>query len=387
MKKNTKTVSQKRIDKNRGDELLHKSHFFLDALMENTSDFIYFKDENSRFLKTSRSQTDSFGLEKPEDVIGKTDFDFFEDKHAQKAYEDEQMIIATGVPLINMEEEEVWLKGNETWASTSKWPLRDDTGRIIGTFGISRDISQKKRDEEKLKAYSKELATLNATKDKFFSIIAHDLKNPLSALVGFSDLVALSLEKNDLHMIRKNVKIMRKASYQALDLLSNLLDWARSQTGSIMFNPEMINLGAFTDDIVNLFKESSKQKGIRLFSSIPKDLFVFSDKSMTGIVLRNLVSNAIKFSSSGGMVEILAVEEEDHVDVSVKDNGTGLSQKDICKLFSVTSQFSKPGTAKEKGTGLGLILCKEFAEKQGGRIWVSSKPGEGSTFTFSIPKI
>jgi two-component system, sensor histidine kinase and response regulator len=265
--------------------------------------------------------------------------------------------------------------------------LRDDTGQVIGTFGISRDISQKIRDERKLQAYSEELAKLNATKDKFFSIIAHDLKNPLMALLGFSDLVALSIEQNDINMIKKNVKIIKKASYQALELLSNLLDWARSQTGNIVFNPEMINLGTLSEDIVSLFFETARQKGISLCTSVPKDLFVFSDKSMTGIVLRNLVSNAIKFSCSGEKVEILAEEKEDIVEISVKDNGIGLSKEEISKLFSVTSQFTKPGSAKERGTGLGLILCKEFAEKQGGRIWVVSKPGKGSTFTFSIPKI
>jgi two-component system, sensor histidine kinase and response regulator len=387
MKEQVQPASTKRNDNKHGNDVIHKSKFFLDALMENTSDYIYFKDENSRFLKTSRSQIDSFGLEKPDDIIGKTDFDFFDEKHARKAYEDEQKIIATGVPMINMEEEEIRLKGLETWASTSKWPLRDDTGHVIGTFGISRDISQKIRDERKLQAYSEELAKLNATKDKFFSIIAHDLKNPLMALLGFSDLVALSIEQNDINMIKKNVKIIKKASYQALELLSNLLDWARSQTGNIVFNPEMINLGTLSEDIVSLFFETARQKGISLCTSVPKDLFVFSDKSMTGIVLRNLVSNAIKFSCSGEKVEILAEEKEDIVEISVKDNGIGLSKEEISKLFSVTSQFTKPGSAKERGTGLGLILCKEFAEKQGGRIWVVSKPGKGSTFTFSIPKI
>ncbi len=387
MTKNTKPTLKQDADRNNVNEQLLKSKFFLDALMDYTSDYIYFKDEDSRFLKTSRSHLESFGLGSQDEVVGKSDYDFFTEDHAHKAYQDEQRIISTGTPLTNMEEDEVRLKGNRTWASTSKWPLKDDAGRIIGTFGISRDISQKKEDEKKLTAYSKELSMLNATKDKFFSIIAHDLRGPLSALVGFSDLVALAVEQNDISLIKRNVKIIQKASYQALDLLSNLLEWARSQTGSIAFNPEMINLGMLAEEMVNFFSESSRQKRVRLHSSVPKDLFVLADKSMTGTILRNLVSNAIKFTRPGGEVEILSLEREDTVEVSVKDNGVGLCKEDVCKLFSITSQFSKPGTAREKGTGLGLILCREFAEKQGGKIWAASKLDRGSTFTFSIPLI
>ncbi|MBE0648060.1 MAG: DUF3365 domain-containing protein [Bacteroidales bacterium] len=225
---------------------------------------------------------------------------------------------------------------------------------------------------------------LNITKDKFFSIIAHDLKSPLSSIVGFSEILMEQLEANDLEGIDKYANIILKSSNRAMDLLMNLMEWSLSQTGRITFNPENFNMNELIREIVSLFENTALQKSVIITTSITSQVPVLADRSMVSSIVRNLVSNAIKFSHPGGEILIKILESKGEVRISVSDNGIGIPKSGIEKLFRIDENFSNPGTQNEKGTGLGLILCKEFVNKHGGKIWVQSEVGKGSTFYFTL---
>lgn len=230
-----------------------------------------------------------------------------------------------------------------------------------------------------------QLRELNATKDKFFNIVAHDLKNPFTSLLGATELLFNNIQNMDKDKIRKLAQILNDSAKSGYAILLNLLDWSRSQTGTIKIHLQMVNLKQIIDDNISELHLNSLDKEILMGSDLRDDLNIIADKNMLNTVLRNLLSNAIKFTPRGGRVLISGEVSQNVVVVSVKDNGIGISHENIDKLFRIDSKFSCPGTEKELGTGLGLKLSKEFVEKLGGRIWVESSENKGSIFTFTIP--
>lgn len=252
-------------------------------------------------------------------------------------------------------------------------------------IAIVRDISERKRAEEALKESEKRFRELNATKDKFFNIIAHDLKNPFNAIVGFSNILAEQLKDKEYANVEQYTDIIRQSSYRAINLLKNLMDWARSQTGRMEYSPEYFEVTSLINEVVELLGDSALQKNITLVKELPAKSPVIADKAMISTVLRNLVSNAIKFTKQGGKIVIAAEIKPTELLVSVADDGVGISKEVISKLFRIDESISTEGTAHEEGTGLGLILSKEFIEKHRGRIWVESEQGIGSKFLFTLP--
>jgi len=523
---------------------LNSDQNFLNALLENSSDNIYFKDLNSCFYKLSNTMAKRHGL-KPEQLVGKSDFDLFGPKHSRDAYADEQEIIRTGKPIIEKEEKEDISDGRITWVSTSKMPLLDNSGNIIGTFGISRDITSRKRSEkirealfqiseaayfasdmytlykkiheviselmpaknifiaqynertdvlsfpydidendkmkesskrgrglteyvlrtgkailldyekfwelakkgeienvetppliwlgvplklagktfgviavqdyqnpkaystddmdiltfvseqiaqvierkrnsDEIKRYTEELKQLNNTKDKFFSIIAHDLKNPFITLLGFSELLLSDYaDLNDDERIYY-INEMKKSAEISHNLLQNLLQWSRSQTGHIEFNPQDVDLSILVRGIIELLKFSADRKEINMTYNISPGLFVVADEDMLNTIIRNLLTNAIKFTRKGGLITVEAELDGNYVNVIVKDTGVGMNEKVKENLFRMDVSQTTFGTDNEAGTGLGLLLCKEFVEKHGGKISVESEPDKGSLFKFNL---
>jgi len=224
---------------------------------------------------------------------------------------------------------------------------------------------------------------LNSTKDKLFSIIGHDLRSPLNSLRGMMDLLNKSILTQD-EFVSFSKKIKTNVDYVYTDL-DNLLSWAQSQQNGLKSSIEELGLYDVIIEKVDLLAESSSVKAITIHVEIDRDLRVRADKNQLGLIIRNLVSNAIKFSQEGGVVIIGAIKKKDQVEVAITDNGVGIAAADIEKLFRAGVNFSKPGTKNEKGIGLGLLLVKEFVELNNGTIHVTSKLGEGSTFTFSLP--
>ncbi|MFO7829736.1 MAG: PAS domain-containing sensor histidine kinase [Bacteroidales bacterium] len=248
-----------------------------------------------------------------------------------------------------------------------------------------RDITQQKKVEQALKESEIRLSELNATKDKFFSIIAHDLLSPFNSIVGFSNLLANQIKQKDHEGIEKYAEIIKDSSEQALNLLTNLLEWSRAQTGKIKFNPEYFELVTEINEVIELVSNTAQQKSIKIQKDLPHNLPVFADKLMIHVVLRNLISNAVKFTQHGGVIKISAEQKIDNIIVSVEDNGVGIKEENMDKLFRLEGNYSMPGTQNEKGTGLGLLLCDEFIKIHKGNIGVKSEEGKGSRFYFSLP--
>ena len=530
----------------KAEEALAKEQFLINSLMNNLSDHVYFKDLNSKFIRTNKSHAISFGLSDPKHVIGKSDFDFFTEKAANQAFEDEQAIIKTGQSILK--EEKLTRKDcSDVWFSAMKMPLRDNDGKIIGTFGISRDITGRKRSElenyalfeiiqgitstdkldellklihnslgkvvyadncfvalkdqtsglfsfpyfvdkvdttpiptsmgkscsdyvfrtvkplllnqkkfdrlveqgeveligsnspswigiplqtpskvigvlvlqhyEKENVYSEndlkflvsignqiaiaierkkaeeeisfkneQLQLINAEKDKFFSIIAHDLRGPLSAFVDATQILTEEIQNMDLEEIKDITMSMKTSASNIYGLLENLLEWSRLRRGAMDFVPENLNLKKKIEASIDVLSESARKKRIGLTISVPGELEIRADIHMFDTIIRNLISNAIKFTISGGKVIVTANYNGDHyIVVKISDSGIGMAPELRNKLFQIDEKTSRPGTEGETSTGLGLLLCKEFIEKHGGKIWVESSVGQGSTFSFSLP--
>ncbi len=238
---------------------------------------------------------------------------------------------------------------------------------------------------EQLAISEKKLQTLNASKDKFFSIIGHDLRSPLNALLGYSELIEEFYHDLSDEEKKEYVANIRDVSKRMNELLMNLLNWARIQSGRMDFSPEKLNLSILTGEVLELLKFNASEKEIVIENNTGTGFKVFADKNMVETILRNLLSNAVKFTHPGGNISISAELRNEEVKISVGDDGTGMSEESVNKLFVIDNKVRSKGTKDEEGTGLGLILSKELVEKNGGEITVESTPGKGSIFSFSLP--
>jgi signal transduction histidine kinase/ligand-binding sensor domain-containing protein len=230
-----------------------------------------------------------------------------------------------------------------------------------------------------------ELNELNASKDRFFSIIAHDLKNPFSTIIGLSELMQESDTQDNQSHLQKYSAMINSSAVQTYRLLENLLEWANCQRGKVSFSPVSVDLNELIKDEFDLVDEMAKGKNIRLMNGVGDSYTVTADKNMLKTILRNLITNGVKFTRQNGELWIKSVTNAKMVEISVSDNGIGMSEETISKLFRIDGNLATRGTNNERGTGLGLFLCKEFVEKHGGKIWVESEEGKGSTFKFCLP--
>lgn len=269
--------------------------------------------------------------------------------------------------------------------------------RVNDEIILQRDeISKKNSELEKTNSLLKEqkisiqlqnneLQDLNAEKNKFFSIIAHDLKNPFQSIFGFSDLLINDLDTLDKERTLYFVKTIRNSAHNTYDLLENLLMWSRSQTGVIGYNPSTIYLKKMIFEIIRMLHGISLAKNITVSYEIDDDIQIHADRNMMSTVIRNLLSNAIKYTMRSGNVRVVAIKLDYAITISIIDNGIGIDEENVKNLFSISEKTSSLGTENETGTGLGLILCKEFIERHGGRISVESEHGKGSTFMLFLP--
>jgi len=353
-------------------------------LLNQLPDAIYFKDIEGRFFLTNRLHAKKLGFKDASEFIGKSDFDLFSQEHAQQAFDDEQHVIKTG-ETISKEEKETHFDGSETWATTSKMLLRNELGQAIGTFGISKDITQIKNAEIQLRKAEKILQETNDAKDKFFSILAHDLKNPFNSLLGLSELLVEDFDETSEEEKLDMLKKIQRTSESAYALLENLLDWARMQTGSISLNIQTVELFPVIKNVLEVNYLHAYNKQIEIINEVQEDIKVMADENMLLTMIRNLVSNAIKFTNREGKVWIRSILENDRVRIIVEDNGIGMDDKTRGRLFKISEKVKTYGTDDESGTGLGLIIIKEFIEKNNGTITVESTPGKGSRFVIVLP--
>jgi len=280
--------------------------------------------------------------------------------------------------------------GEIVWFEDNARYIKDEYGNIIYHEGICRDITNRLRKDADLKDSESRLKELNATKDKFFSIIAHDLKNPLGNFQSISKLLYEQYDYFSEEDKKEYIKAIKDASEQVYELLENLLDWSRSQRGKIVFNPDKIDLYYVSISCIGALNLSATNKGIKILNNIRVGSICYVDANLVTTIIRNLISNAIKFTSENDTIEIGILNnnfnDNSMICVFVKDTGVGMTQEIKDKIFRIDQNVSTLGTSQEKGTGLGLILCKEFVEMHNGKIWVDSEPGKGSTFCFTLPK-
>ena len=250
---------------------------------------------------------------------------------------------------------------------------------------VFSDMTEQRHAEEALKKSEVELRELNATKDKFFSIIAHDLKSPFNSILGFSKLLGESIRTKDYDNVEQYASIIERSTQRTMDLLMNLLEWSRSQTGRMEYIPEYVEINYLLNDVLELLEQTAMQKAITIHKEQAPKTTVYVDRTLLSTVLRNLLSNAIKFTQPGGEIHLSTKKLGNMLEFCIRDNGIGMKNEDLKKLFRIEEGYSTKGTMNEQGTGLGLLLCKEFVEKNGGKIRVESELGKGSAFYFTMP--
>lgn len=281
----------------------------------------------------------------------------------------------------------IGLEGRRLTLETTSGPLKDPTspGGVRALLGVTRDITEQKRAEEEIKKKNLELIELNASKDKFFSIIAHDLRSPFQGFISMTELMAENVSQFSIADLSTFSNSMSKTAKNLYHLLENLLNWAQIQKGTMDFKPADHNLKKLVDLEIETINERARQKKITVINEVEKDHHVFADEKMMNTILRNLLSNAVKFTKSNGMVTVRSkVLNEKMIEISVQDTGIGIRAADIKKLFKIDEKVRMEGTEGEPSTGLGLLLSKEFVEKHGGKIWVESEEGIGSCFYFTL---
>jgi PAS domain S-box-containing protein len=296
---------------------------------------------------------------------------------------------------IKLHIENVIQKGHERFESIHKrkngtfYPVEVNTSYLPvndGLFiGFINDITERKQAEQQLKKYTEQLNRLNTDKDRFMQILAHDLKSPFNTLLGFSNLLVENLRQYDIDKIEKLLILNNKTINQTFNLLEDLLLWSKSQSGKLMIEPQKIVFSKICNEIINSLKENADAKGIKIICFESKGIILNADLNMLKTILRNLVSNAIKFTEKNGQINIYTEINQENATIVVSDSGIGIDKDTCVKLWDLSQQFITTGTAGEKGTGFGLLLCKEFVEKHGGKIWVESELGKGSDFKFTLP--
>lgn len=367
--------------------LPHSGNGLLRTLIDQLPDRIFYKDKESRFIINNKAHIKALGKNSQEEVYGKTDFDFRPACDAEKFFKDDMQVIRTGFKIENKEELTVDISGDTHWCLVTKVPVRNANNDIVGLIGISRDITERKENEEAIKRQNEELKLVNAEKDKFFSIIAHDLRSPFQGFISLTKMMSEEYSSfSEKQMLEMN-NSMHQAAINLYKLLENLLEWSNVKRGTVKFTPVNVNLCKVIKVNIELLSQVAINKGIEIISIIPPSLMLSADEKMIASVVRNLLSNAIKFTKRGGRVIVKADETgNDTINFSVEDTGRGIHKNVIDKLFKINEKINTEGTEGEPSTGLGLIICKEFIKMHNGTIKVESDTGKGSIFSVYLPR-
>jgi PAS domain S-box-containing protein len=363
-------------------EKVEESEKFTHTIFNNMGDSVFVKDAQSRLIFVNDAFCEMFDLPRSE-IIGKTLAEHVPLDERESFLKIDKQVLKDGLENIN--EEPLTVRGGQTIMISTRKSRFIDSNRKKFLVGVIRDITERKKTEQALIESESRLRELNATKDKLFSIIAHDLRSPFNNILGFSELLTETIKNTEVAKSEKYLSLMNSSAKNTLVLLDNLLNWAKSQTGQIKIKSEKINLHSIIRDILEQSNSIAKTKNISLNQTESGEIEVYSDENILKTVLRNLISNAIKFTNQGGKIDVFVISKQNQVEITISDNGVGINNETCKKLFNISTNISTSGTANEKGSSLGLVLCKEFVEKLGGNIWVESEEGKGSDFKFTLP--
>ncbi len=352
-------------------------------LFENSLVPIVYFSVSGKIILINKTAADNFH-DIPENLIDKSVQELYSEGKAKDILE-----ILTGIndSGIGIQREELIInKKYKKWFSVNYQPVKDLEGKTVAIQKILIDITELKLKEEKIKVYNKELTKINAGKDKLFSIIAHDLKSPFISLLGFSEYLINDLDSLTEVEVKEFATNINSSAKSIFNLLENLLQWSRLQSGKIQVMPKSFNLNDMLEEILYLFTHIAREKKIKLRNKLHSSKFrVSADNYMVDGILRNLISNALKFSRENSEIIIYSEVQDNMAAISVIDSGVGIPKDMMETLFLDNSYVSTPGTKNEKGTGLGLVITREFVELNGGKISVNSMEGKGTTFTFTLP--
>lgn len=372
-------------NRKKAETALKQNLEFLNALIDTIPSPIYFKDIDGKYIGCNKEFAKMAGKDKTE-IVGKTIFDISELHFAEMSSHTDSLILKREFEIFSQEVQIPMLANAPVDSMLYKSLFFDLDGNAAGIIGVAIDISEIKKAEKVLAESEAKLKELNATKDRFFSIIAHDIKNPVSMFQSISELLNSSYDSFDEKERRFFIHEINESAKKLFKLLENLLFWARSQTGRLDFQPLESDLSYIVHNEISLVEYLAKNKSIEIINNVQPNIRAVIDSNMIATVLRNLVTNAIKFSFKNSKIEIFCTDRDKFWEISVKDYGTGISDDKIDELFKLDAHHTSLGTNNESGTGLGLILCKEFINRHGGTINVTSKIDHGSTFSFTVPK-
>ena len=382
-RKTTVDLQAQIAERKRSEQALEHERYLLKMLMDNVPDRIYFKDLQSRFLRNSQAHLKRFGLTKPEQAIGKTDFDFFTEEHARQAYEDEQRVIDLGQP-ITKEEKETWPDGSVSWAWSTKMPMRDESGKIVGSFGISRDITARRRAEEALREAKEAAEEASRAKSQFLASMSHELRTPLNSVIGFANIL-LKNKNGNLSAAELTFldRIVANGKH-LLTLINEILDLSKIEARKVELQITPVELGTLVRETVSQQESLVRDKPVELLAELPEKIAPFpTDAEKLRQVIINLIGNALKFTERGSVTVRVVADPADHhaLSIDVIDTGIGIPQEKLGLIFEAFQQAEVGTARKYGGTGLGLTISQALCQLMGYHIQVTSEVGKGSTFS------
>jgi len=385
---NSRDITERKIQEQKlqekTNELIEKSNL-LSQIIETIPNPIFVKDKDLKYTIFNKAFSENVIGKPSNEIVGKTVFDVSPLNLAEKYFNSDEKFRLDGINYQDYETKVLFSDNILHEILFYKASLKNNQNNFAGLVGVMLDISELKKKELQLEIQNQELAKLNNDKDRFIRILAHDLKNPFNSLLGFSELLLKNLRKYDIEKIESQIKIIHKTTHQTYELLEQILLWAKSQSGKLTLELQKIDFANEINEIINTLKNQANEKSIRLNSIETEKINFNADVNMFKTVMRNLISNAIKFTNQNGQINIYAEKNHTNTIITVSDNGIGIDKNVLPKLWEFSDNYSTEGTNKEKGTGFGLTLCKELIEKHGGTIWVESEVGKGSDFKFTLP--
>lgn len=365
-------------------EQLRESEEHFRGLFENSTIGIYRSTSEGKSIMSNPKLLELMGFSSTEELQNANMYDIYINPAERDKFKN---LVEQDGTVYGIESEWKRPDGTRIFVQESARVVKDKNGKVLYYEGTVEDITERKIAEEALKESEKHLRELIATKDKFFSIISHDLRAPFQALLSISDFFANDIDNMTKQEIIDFASDLNQSAENLYELLNNLLDWSRVQAGKMKYEPREIHLKKSIDKVIHMLTANAHNKHISLTSNISEDLIVYVDKNMLNSVVQNLVSNAIKFTNKGGEIKVMTDVNDEFAEVAIADNGVGMDKDTLEKLFRLDTRVTSPGTKNERGTGLGLILCKELIEKCGGKIWVESELNKGSTFHFTLKRL